>query len=268
MLVNGTHIRDTYAEKLRQTATMVPEKSLAFILFGTDPASEKFVERKIKFAEHIGVRTTTIRSEARDTDEAIRLVQKVAGDAHDGIVVQLPLPHTLDTEAVLKTIPSALDVDMLNEASKIAFKEGRTKRMPPVAYAVHTILSFHHIELKDKDMIILGTGKLVGEPVAELFDTLHLSYKTIDIHTPEDEKQKLLLLADILISGIGRPHSIKPEMIKDGVILIDAGTSEQTGKLAGDIDPACAAKASLYTPVPGGVGPLTVLGLFNNLFLK
>jgi methylenetetrahydrofolate dehydrogenase (NADP+) / methenyltetrahydrofolate cyclohydrolase len=267
MLVNGKHIKDIYAEKLRETAKGFPKKSLSFILFGTDPASEKFVERKIAFAEQVGVQTTTIRSNADNTDEAIRLVQEVSKDNHDGIVVQLPLPYALDMQALLNAIPQALDVDMLSTESKIAFKEGSTKRMPPVGYAIHTILSFHDVDVKGKDIVILGRGKLVGEPVADLFDTLGLSYNTIDINTPDDEKQMLLSSAELLISGIGKPHYIKPEMIKDGAILIDAGTSEQMGKLAGDIDPACADKASLYTPVPGGVGPLTVLGLFNNLFL-
>jgi methylenetetrahydrofolate dehydrogenase (NADP+) / methenyltetrahydrofolate cyclohydrolase len=267
MLVNGKEIFETYAEMLEFRAARLPSKRVAFVLFGNNTASEKFVERKMKFAERLDVQAVPLHLQIKDTNEAVYQIHEIL-EKYDGIVIQLPLPDALDTQTLLNVVPVSKDIDMLSEEAKVWFKEGKTKCVPPVAYAVHTILSFYNIPLEQKEIVLLGKGKLVGEPIAMLFDRLGISYKAIDIHTPTEERDSMLLSADIIISGIGVPHSILPSMIKDGAVLIDAGTSEQEGKLVGDIHPDCEDKASLYTPVPGGVGPLTVLGLFNNLFLE
>jgi 5,10-methylene-tetrahydrofolate dehydrogenase/methenyl tetrahydrofolate cyclohydrolase len=122
------------------------------------------------------------------------------------------------------------------------------------------------VALSSKKIVVLGAGRLVGEPVGMWLKRNNVQFDVIIMETEEEEKLRLIKNADILISGIGVPHFIKPEMLKPGVVLVDAGTSEQMGKLAGDIDPSCAEVASVFTPVPGGVGPITVAGLFWNLY--
>jgi methylenetetrahydrofolate dehydrogenase (NADP+)/methenyltetrahydrofolate cyclohydrolase len=133
-----------------------------------------------------------------------------------------------------------------------------------VVSAVDEILKRNNVSLKKNKFVVAGKGKLVGRPVAVWLAGEGADVLAVDDQTGDINKQ--LKQADVIISGIGKPGFITPDMIKDGVVLIDAGTSEQAGKLAGDIDPACADKASLLTPVPGGVGPVVLSMLFNNLW--
>jgi len=118
---------------------------------------------------------------------------------------------------------------------------------------------------KNKKVLVIGNGKLVGEPVGIMLSHEGIMFDVVNKSTDEITRNEIIRNADVIISGVGIPHLIKPDMIQPGVILIDAGTSEQSGKLAGDIDPACADVASYITPVPGGVGPITVVALFRNL---
>ena len=137
--------------------------------------------------------------------------------------------------------------------------------MGKIAQAVHEILESCNVSLNGKKIVVAGQGRLVGEPVHLMFNRMKVPHRVIDIKTSKKEKLALLKDADIIISGMGVPHSIKPDMIKKGVVIIDAGTSEQSGKLVGDVDPACGDVASFMTPVPGGVGPLTIVSLLRNL---
>jgi methylenetetrahydrofolate dehydrogenase (NADP+)/methenyltetrahydrofolate cyclohydrolase len=162
-------------------------------------------------------------------------------------------------------IPPHMDMDVLSTEAKSLFKNNKLNKIPPVARAVSEILNFYNVDMANKNILVVGTGKLVGEPVSSMLNLRNLVYKTIDKNTDENSKEELLKNADIIISGAGSPHFIKKEMIKPGVVLIDAGTSEQSGKLVGDIDPGCAEVASLMTSVPNGVGPVTMACLFLNI---
>ncbi len=265
MIINGSIIKEVLVEELVPLAQAHP-KRVCFIQCGDDAASKKFVQIKMKTAEQLGIVADYIVSDAQTTDDALKVLQDAIDKKYDGIVVQLPLPKTIDTDTLVNTIPVELDIDVLSTSAQEAFQQGRSQMMPPVAAAVQTILTLHKVSLQHKSIVIRGKGKLVGQPIMMLFDQHDIPYTAIDITTPLHEQLSLLQQADIIISGIGVPHSLTPDMVKDGVVLIDAGTSEVTGKMQGDIDPACATKASLYTPVPGGVGPITVACLFKNLF--
>jgi methylenetetrahydrofolate dehydrogenase (NADP+)/methenyltetrahydrofolate cyclohydrolase len=266
MIINGNIIKEVLIEELLPLAQATP-KRVCFIQFGNSAASKKFVQIKMKTAEQLGIVADYIASDAHTTDDALLVVHKAVAQEYDGIVIQVPLPAAIDTDMLLNAIPIDMDIDVLSMAAIEAFQQGRLKKIPPVAAAIETILKVHNISPAGKSIVIRGKGKLVGEPVMMLFDQADISYTALDIQTPHAEQVSLLQQADIIISGIGMPYSLTPNMIKDGTILIDASTSEQSGKLQGDIDPACAAKASLYTPVPGGVGPVTVACLYKNLFL-
>jgi methylenetetrahydrofolate dehydrogenase (NADP+)/methenyltetrahydrofolate cyclohydrolase len=266
MIINGNIIKEVLIEELVPLAA-AQKKQVCFVQFGNDVAIKKFVSLKMKVAEQLAITADYVVSEVETTSEAVLVLQDVIAKNYDGIVLQLPTPVGIESETLINTIPLAMDIDVLGASAIEAFRQGRSNRLPPVAAAVETILKVHAISPINKNIVIRGKGKLVGEPVMMLFDQSHIPYSAIDANTPVEEQQHALQHADIIISGTGVPHSLTPDMIKDGVILLDAGTSEQLGKLAGDIDPACSAKASLYTPVPGGVGPVTVACLFKNLFL-
>jgi len=176
----------------------------------------------------------------------------------DGIIVQIPLPLGIETESVLAAIPADKDVDGINPTIAEAERIVRA----PVVEAVREILSRNAIEIEGKKAVVVGEGRLVGKPVAAWLEE---SGADVFVITHEKGSMNELLDADIVVSGVGEPGLIKPEMIKEGCVLIDAGTSEAEGKISGDADPLCASKCSLFTPVPGGVGPIAVAMIFKNL---
>ena len=244
------------------------QKRVCFIILHSTPATETFVKMKMNIAAQIGIAADVLRYNARNNEGAMRYIQEIVSRKYDGLVVQLPLSSESQTEEILNSIPVEQDIDMLSSASKELFLKKQTTRIPPVAFAVWSVLEKNTIDLQNKKILIVGKGKLVGEPVCKLFESKDIAYDVIDKDTAIEIQTNLLKEADIIISGIGVPGHIKADMIKEGVVLIDAGTSEQAGKMVGDIDPECYEKASLYTPVPGGIGPLTVAGLFWNVFQK
>ncbi len=266
MIINGTQLAKYLEQDLKQKLQIQPRKSVAFVLFGNDPASLQFIGIKSRVAERIGIETKLFHyANEISTDNALKNIQEIAEQNFHGIVVQLPLPGGMNTEKILNSIPSALDIDVLGNDAKQSYQNKILNMVPPVAAAVYEILKSINILITDKNILIVGNGKLVGEPVGMLLSRENISFSIIDKDTSSIERSKKLLNADIIISGVGVPHMIKPDMVKDGVILIDAGTSESSGKLAGDIDPSCVEKSLFITPVPGGVGPVTVVALFKNL---
>ncbi len=256
MIADGKNIAQQIEEKLLSEFAHAPLKKVCFVLFGNDPASIQFIKIKTNIAERLGIKVDLVTGpQNMITDQALGLMDEVNKKDYDGIVVQLPLPRQLDVDAILSEIPEDKDIDALHNLNKTA----------PVARAVFEILDFYNIDLDGKDVLVIGNGRLVGKPVAAELSQRGIKYQVIDKNTDETAMNEKIKSADVIISGTGVPHMIKPEMIKEGVVLIDAGTSEQSGVLVGDIDPACGTKASLLTPVPGGVGPVTVVSLFANL---
>lgn len=268
MIINGTQLAKHLEQDLKQKLQIQPRKSVAFVLFGNDPASLQFIGIKSRVAERIGIETKLFHyTEQITTDDALSSIQEIVGQNFDGIVVQLPLPVGMDIEKILNSVPVEKDIDVLSDQAKQSYQNKTSNMIPPVAGAVYEILKSINVSMNDKNIVLLGNGKLVGEPVGMLLSRENLPFSIIDKDTGLEERSEKLLNVDVIISGVGIPHMIKPDMVKDGVILIDAGTSEQSGKLAGDIDPECADKATYITPVPGGVGPVTVVCLYGNLFL-
>ena len=255
MIIDGRQI----AENLKQEITeSIEDKGLvlAVILVGDDSASQKFVKQKKKFGEEIGVEVRVQEYEADITEEDLAAeIEKLANKNDiDGIVVQLPLPKHINTSKILDLIPAQKDVDALTENASV---------LPPVTGAIKEIIERCHVELEGKRIMVVGKGKLVGRPTAIWLAQEGYDVEVLDRSTKVIEDK--LRSADVIISGIGVSKFIKPDMVKSGAVLIDGGTSEDGGAIAGDADPACAEKCSLFTPVPGGVGPITVAMLFKNL---
>lgn len=216
--------------------------------------TQSYLRTKARAAETAGIafEVVELSGEAMTTDA----VEAVSAAGADAVIVQLPLPAGIDTTVVLAAIRPEKDADALTSAARTTGAP-----VPPVAAAVEEILIREGVEVAGKNVVVIGKGWLVGEPVAARLAALgaHVESHDTTTFTPG-----VLSNADIIVSGAGVPHLVKPDMVKDGVVLIDAGTSEANGTIAGDIDPACAPKARLYTPVPGGVGPIAVACLMRN----
>lgn len=220
-------------------------------------ATEKFVEIKKKFAEDVGVTVVEIKLPAKATTEEIVQEIKRRESEFDGIIFQFPLPKHIDLDQVRNAIPPKKDIDVVGDRAR---EEGAM--YPPVVGAFKEILDRNSIEVKEKKVVIIGRGELVGKPSVIYFEK---EGADVVVLGRDSDIKKETVDADILVLGAGVPGLITPDMIKEGVVILDAGTSEDQGKLAGDADPSCAEKASLFTPVPGGIGPITIAVLFKNL---
>lgn len=273
MIVDGRKIaeemKEALTDKAADFARMHGRKPrLDIVYVGENPVIENFIGRKKKFGKDIGVEALVHRYAQEISQDALMgEIKRISTDrSSDGIIVQLPLSENFDAQEVLSAIPKEKDIDVLSQEAFESFSSGESPFFPPVAGAVKEILERNKIALENKNILVIGAGKLVGKPVAQWLLREHAHYAVARSKTKN--LFELLLNADIIISGIGMSQFIKPEMIKQDAVLIDAGTSEQGGKVLGDADPASAAKCSLFTPVPGGIGPITVAVLFQNLLGK
>lgn len=239
---------------------------LGVVMVGKDPVIEKFVAQKKKAAEEIGIDVRIYPFDAAITTNELRkrIAELVHEPRNTGIIIQLPLPAHINKQYILNAIPPEKDVDVLSSRATGNFIVGKGRVMPPVAGAIKALLEAYEIPYQNKHIAILGAGNLVGRPVALWLLQEGVSLSVITEET--DHPERLVREADIVISGIGKPHFVKGDMLKEGVVIIDAGTSESAGKLVGDIDPeSVSSKASYLTPVPGGVGPVTIAMLLKNL---
>ncbi len=261
MILDGKAIaEDMYVDLAPCYAMLGTCVRLGIVVVGNDPVIESFVRIKSRSAARLGVDVVRVNlSDKVQTTEVIAEIETLSRVAN-GIIVQLPLPVPIDTNAVLSAIPPEKDVDAINP--RIADEDRRVRA--PVALAVVELLARGSVDPRDKRVIVAGSGRLVGAPAASLLASLgaRVSFFTRTEGSIDDLKN-----ADIIVLGMGDPAFIKPEHLKEGVALIDAATSEQAGKVVGDADPACASKTSLFTPVPGGVGPVAVAMIFKNLLV-
>lgn len=266
MIVDGKKLAEEIKTELSSVVSGMGKKlRLAVIYVGKNNVTDKFLEQKKKFSSAVGIDLRIYNIEESVTTNQLRkkLAEIVHIKENTGVIVQLPLPKQINTQYILDGIIPEKDPDMLSSKSVGAFSTGRSKILHPVVGAVKFIFKNYGIELKAKKVVVLGTGRLVGKPIATWLINEGATVTAIDENTTDPTLHTIN--ADILISGMGMPNLIKPDMVRDGVVAIDCGTSEAIGKIAGDLDPAISEKASLFTPVPGGVGPLTVAMLFKNL---
>lgn len=267
MIIDGNKIAGDIKAELKSVIDDIlknkgrsPKISLGVVLVGNNPVSLRYVDKKKTLGEEIGVNVNLFHFDEKiSEDELIRGVNKAVRES-DGVIIQLPLPKHLETQKILNLVPKEKDVDCLSEA---CISEGKV--FSPVVEAIKEILDIVGVKnFENKKVVIVGRGRLVGKPVFEWLkrqDADVLSFSKDD----SEKMYEAIKNADILILSAGQPDLIKPEMLKDGVILIDASTSDVSGQLKGDAEPSCAPKCSVFTPVPGGVGPMTVILLFRNL---
>ncbi len=266
MIIDGKKLAEEIKAELKAEILKLGKKiRLAVIKIGSDPVMEKFLDQKKKFGDAVGVDVRVY--ELPETISTNELRKKLAEIMHikenTGVIIQLPLPPKINVQYILDGITPEKDPDMLSSKSIGLFSSGRSKILPPVVGAIKYIFDKNNVDVKGKKVTVIGAGRLVGKPMAVWLINQGAAVTVIDENTADPTLHTIG--ADILISGAGEPNLIMADMVKDGVVAIDCGTSESEGRLVGDINSAVGEKALLFAPVPGGVGPLTVAMLFKNL---
>ncbi len=271
LILDGKKVSEKLREGIkREIENFVKEgfrrPGLAVILVGNDPASEIYVKNKVKACKKVGMESFLYKLEENiTTHELLELIAELnSKEEVDGILVQLPLPEHIKQEEVILAIRPDKDVDGFhpeNMGRLIAKMEDGF--IPCTPLGIDLLLKHYGIEVKGKDVVIVGAGFIVGRPLSMLMLWRDATVTVCHIHTKDIKK--FTREADILISATGVPHLIKEDMVKEGAVVVDVGISRMDGKIVGDVDFENVKKrASAITPVPGGVGPMTVTGLLMN----
>lgn len=250
-------------EQLKKQTNLVP--SLAIVLVGEDPASEIYVQKKIKTAEELGFLATLFSfSETELESKVITQIQKLNQDPrYSGIIVQLPLPKSFDKFKILDAVAKEKDVDGFGLFSQGLLFEGRAEFLPATARGILELIESTGTEIKGKNCVVVGRSLIVGQPVAKILQDRNATVTVCHSHTKNLEF--FTKNADILVVAVGIPNFIKGSMVKAGSVVIDVGINKVNEKIVGDVDISSVAKvADHLTPVPGGVGPLTVVSLLKN----
>lgn len=269
IIVDGNKIANEILKDLRSKIKdlgFVPR--LSVVLVGTNPASLSYIKIKEKKARSIGLKVDVkTYPEHTSQEELIKEISALNNQPDiSGIIVQLPLPAHLDKTEVLNTIKPELDVDcLMADNQKRLIETGDPKFFPPAPAAILKILDYYKVDLKDAYILLVGSGDLVGKPLAAMLLHRKLSFETANRHTENLEEHARK--ADVIITGVGVAGLISGKMVKDHAVVIDAGTTgSDEGAVTGDVDfESVASKASLVSPVPGGVGPVTVAMLLANV---
>jgi len=251
----------TFAEKFGRTP------HLAVVLVGDDPASVSYVTGKAKASAEVGIRNTTLRRPATISEsELLDLIAQLNADSDvDGILVQLPLPKHIDTDRVIAAIDRAKDVDGFHPANVAALWQKQPCTLPCTPKGILRLLRAAGVEIEGRRAVVVGRSNIVGLPVSKLLLDANATVTVAHSRTPD--LGAVTRQADILVVAVGRPKFIKGDMVREGAAVIDVGVNRdpETGKLCGDVDFAeVAPHASVITPVPGGVGPMTIYCLMEN----
>ncbi len=258
IILDGKKLAEKILSKLRKEIKKIPPIRLAVVLVGNNPASLNFIKQKQKTAEEIGIQFKLYRFKENIVEQLLarKINEIVKNKSNTGIVIQLPLPKHINEQKILSILPYEKDVDALSVDNSIV--------EPPTASGIMRILEEYNIKAERKNVIIVGKGKLVGKPLAIMMAKIGANLIICDRKT--ENLASKTLKADILVSATGQPHLIKENMVKKGAVVVDAGFSKVNNKLTGDVDfEGVKKKASYITPVPGGVGPMTIAMLMNNL---
>ncbi len=269
-LLDGAAIAQRVFGELRQRVSALANRSarpgLAAVLIGDNPASAIYVRHKVRACSEIGLYSEVHRFAAECTEDTVlELLRRLNGDPKiHGILVQLPLPAHFDNDRVLQTIAPAKDVDGFNWVNLGAMLAGRTLLAPCTPLGIIAILDHARVKVAGRSAVVVGRSLIVGKPVALMLIARGATVTVCNSKT--HDLRAYTCAAEILIVAAGRPGLIDGTMIRPGAVVIDVGINRQTdGKLAGDVDFASASRvASLITPVPGGVGRMTVAMLMAN----
>lgn len=259
-------IRNSLVGEVKQFEEKIGRKPcLAVIIVGDDPASKTYVKNKILGCAEVGMKSLSYEfNDGVDQREIEKTIKTLADDATvDGILVQLPLPKGYDERKLLELIPDAKDVDGFSPTNLGLLSMGKPRTVSCTPLGVMKLLESTGVSLKGKNAVVLGRSNTVGKPMAMLL--LNADCTVTVCHSKTQNIQEVCSKADILVVAIGKPKFVTENFVKEGAIVIDVGINRVDGKLVGDVDyNAVCDKASFITPVPGGVGPMTISMLLYN----
>ena len=265
-IIDGKLVRDLKIEELKNKVNKLQDKlTLVVISVGDDEASRVYVSQKEKFALKVGYNFKNLHFDKIEESELIKEIEKLNKDSSiTGIIVQLPLPEYLDKNKIINSVSPSKDVDGLTNNNFLKLIKKEDCFIPCTPKGIISLFDYYKIDLQ-KRIVIVGRSELVGLPLFHLL--LHRNATITLCHSKTNNLKEITKDADILIVAVGKKGLITKDMIKDGVIIIDVGINRVDGKIYGDVSEDCFEKASLMTPVPGGVGPMTVISLMENVYL-
>ncbi len=266
-IINGKEISAAIREEIKAGVQgMSVRPGLAVVLVGDDPASAVYVRNKSKACAEVGIYSEVYRlPEETGREQLLGLIEQLnQSPLIHGILVQLPLPKHLDPEEVIMAIDPAKDVDAFHPVNVGKIMIGNYDFLPCTPAGVMELLHRSGIEVSGKECVVIGRSNIVGKPQAMLL--LHENATVTVCHSKTRDLPSVCRRADILVSAVGKPKFVTADMVKDGAVIIDVGMNrDENGKLCGDVDfEPVSEKASYITPVPGGVGPMTITMLLKN----
>lgn len=267
-IMDGKNLSNIIKDDLRKEISMyVQTPILAVITIGDDEASKVYVNNKRKSCEQVGISFMHFDylSEVKES-VVINKIKELNKDASvNGIIVQLPIPDHFNVDKIINTIDVSKDVDGLTNESKIRRMNNKSSLIPCTTKGILELLDYYKINIESKRVVVVGRSELVGTPTYQ--ECLKRNATVTICHSKTIDLGSITKEADILIVATGHKYLIDKNMIKEGCVIIDVGISRDNGKLYGDVNPNVSDKCSYLTPVPGGVGPMTVVMLLKNTFI-
>ena len=268
-LIDGKIISASVKERVKAEVALLKEQGittgLAVIIVGEDPASKVYVANKKKACEALGIISEEYALPENTTqEELLKLIDELNNKASiNGILCQLPLPRHLDEQAVINAILPEKDVDAFHPQNVGKIMLGEYDFVPCTPAGIMEMLQYENIDIEGKTCVVIGRSNIVGKPMGMLL--LHKNGTVTICHSRTKDLASVCKEADILVAAVGRPNFVTSDMVKDGAVVIDVGINRVDGKLVGDVDfEAVKDKCSAITPVPGGVGPMTIAMLMQN----
>lgn len=267
-ILDGKIVRDKIADELKsKTQSLFPAPRLVIIQVGDNPESNTYIGQKIKFGERIGANIKHLKLPEDITEKTLnfQISNYNSEKSTNGIIVQLPIPENLDKDQIIEAINPAKDVDGLHSLNlKKLMENDPTGLVPATTKGILTLLEHYKINPAGKRVVVVGRSSLVGKPTALAF--LNLDATVTVVHSKTKNMEEITKNADIIISAVGKPGLITKNHVSPGQVIVDVGTTVVDGKLKGDVDFDEVSKiVDWISPVPGGVGPMTVASLFQNL---
>jgi methylenetetrahydrofolate dehydrogenase (NADP+) / methenyltetrahydrofolate cyclohydrolase len=265
-LLDGKSLGAKVREEVAASVAELGHVGLATVLVGDDPASHIYIDLKQKAAREAGIEPRDIKLPADTSEEDVlaTIAELNADDSVDGLLVQLPLPDHLDENRVIEAIAPEKDIDGIHPVNAGRLYLGRPALVPGTPLGIMRMLDEYEIPLEGARAVVIGRSAIVGKPMAHLL--LQRNATVTVCHSRTQDLQRHTLDADVLVAAVGRTHLVSADMVKAGATVVDVGMNRvpDSKKLLGDVDPGAMERAAYMTPVPGGVGPMTIAMVLQN----
>ncbi|HXH98157.1 MAG TPA: bifunctional 5,10-methylenetetrahydrofolate dehydrogenase/5,10-methenyltetrahydrofolate cyclohydrolase [Gaiellaceae bacterium] len=263
-IIDGKALAAKVREEVAAEVAELDHVGLATVLVGDDPASHVYINLKQKAAQAAGIDARDLKLPADTSEEELlaTVAELNADDGVDGLLVQLPLPAHLDETTVIEAIAPEKDIDGIHPFNAGSLYLGRPRLVPGTPLGIMRMLDEYEIPLEGANAVVVGRSAIVGKPIAQLLLARHATVTTC--HSRTRDLRRHTLDADVLVAAVGKLHLIAADMVKEGATVIDVGIHRTDDGLFGDVEPAAAERAAFMTPVPGGVGPMTIAMVLQN----